>query len=71
LSLQDIGLIHLYDQYKGYGTDLDAILANCGDEIDERISEYINNESSADRFKRNRLVFKMNIPKLDLEFWED
>jgi hypothetical protein len=57
--------------YKIYGTDLDAIIENCGDEIDEKLLEYINSVPSANRFKRNRLVFKMNIPKLDLEFWED
>jgi hypothetical protein len=54
-----------------YGMDLEAILDNCGEEIDEKLLEYIDNETSGNIFKRNRLVFKMNIPKLDLEFWED
>lgn len=71
LSLKDIGLTHLYDKYKMYGMDLEAILDNCGEEIDEKLLEYIDNETSGNIFKRNRLVFKMNIPKLDLEFWED
>jgi hypothetical protein len=70
LSLQDIGLTHLYDKYKVLGSDLNAILENSKDEIDEDLMAYINNENSVRRFKHNRMVFRMNIPKIDMEFWE-
>lgn len=71
LSLSDLGLSYLYDNFKVMGPDLNVILNQCKDQIDEHLNKYLSSQTSANRFKTTRMIFKMNIPKFDQEFWED
>jgi len=69
LSLADLGLTNLYDKYKILGTDLNMILELCSKEIDEYLLRYLN--KSYETFRNTRMVFKMNIPGFNQEFWEE
>lgn len=71
INLKDLGLDHLYYEYKTLGQDFNSIVEHYEAEIDEKIKLYINTPNGQARLKSSRMTFKMNIPRFDQEFWED
>lgn len=71
LNLKDLGLDYLYYQYKVLGSDFKSIIQHYAQDIDEKIKEFIVSTTGQNRFKSSRMIFKMNIPQFNREFWED
>lgn len=58
LSLKDLGLEDVYDRLKNMTLSFDEMIA----EIDQKLSLYIDFPGFSQRFRRNRMVFKMAMP---------